>query len=106
MNYAHTNTHARQSSGFARLALAAFTLLALIVAPASSAWAGDDFITIGPGSMDSLVRLLNSPNHPVPALPIIVPQLVNAEDVDHLVAPGNLPTVFQITQPTGQNADL
>jgi hypothetical protein len=98
----HIQTKARQSSGLAPLALAALALL-LIVAP-SSVRAEDNRIV--PGSMDSLERLLNSPNHPVPAMPIIVPQLATAEQVDDLVASGNLPSVIQISQPTGANADL
>jgi hypothetical protein len=103
MKYAQTK--ALQCRGLIRLALAVHALLAATIAPSSLAWAGDEN-TISSASMDAVMRLLNSPNHPVPAMPIIVPQLVTAEQVDGLLAPGNLPAVFQITQATGPNADL
>jgi hypothetical protein len=52
-----------------------------------------------------LAQLINATSNPLPIVPIVVPQLQSRIEVDDILAPGNLPTLFQISQPGGPYAD-
>ena len=78
----------------------------LFVALASSvAWA-DDEVVMTPERIAELTRLLNSKNHPLPVIPVVVGQADSREQVVGLVAPSQRPTIFQISQPTGPSASF
>jgi hypothetical protein len=102
MNYAHT--YARQSSGFARLALATMLLFATVFA-AHPALAGDTDTTstVGmPANLNAdLIQLFNSKDHPLPILPVVVGQVDSRAQVEALIAPGQRPTIFQISNVDG-----
>jgi hypothetical protein len=58
-----------------------------------------------PSDTAALARLFNSPDHPLPIMPVAVPLAVSDQDVDKLLAPGNRPSVFQISRADGPDAD-
>ena len=52
-----------------------------------------------------IARLIDSTTNPLPILPVVSPQDRQAREVDFILAAGNLPTLFQISQPSGPDAD-
>jgi hypothetical protein len=102
MNTTNT-TVARRCSGFARLAtLAAF---ALLLGFATTSAAGSDGTNGNLNPTAALARLFNSSDHPMPVMPVAVPLAATDADVDALMTPGNHPTVFQISNATGEHAN-
>jgi hypothetical protein len=75
-------------------------LALLIVALAAPAMGADQA-----GGDAEIARLIDATTHPLPIMPIAVPQLASRKEVDDILATGNLPTLFQISQPSGQFAD-
>jgi hypothetical protein len=104
----HVKTNARQSRGFAWLTLVTTLLLATPFA-AQPATAGDS--TVNPVGLTAnlnadLVRLFNSKDHPLPIIPVVVGQVDSREQVEGFIAPGQHPTIFQISNADGPNATL
>jgi hypothetical protein len=104
----HVKTNARQSSGFAWLALVT-TLLFVTPFAAQPASAGDS--TINPVGLTAnlnadLVRLFNSKDHPLPIIPVVVGQVDSREQVEGFIATGQHPTIFQISNADGPYATL
>jgi len=48
-----------------------------------------------------LIRLFNSKDHPLPILPVVVGQVDTRAQVEALIAPGQRPTIFQISHVDG-----
>jgi hypothetical protein len=87
----------RSGDGQVILAVLAAVLLAGATPPAvGAAQTGGDA---------ELAQLINATSNPLPIVPVVVPQLNTRKEVDDILASGNLPTLFQISQPGGQYAD-
>ena len=106
MNYART--WARHSSGFARLVLVSILLLASVFAasPATGNDNGSPSVALTPGVNAELTRLFNSKDHPLPILPVIVGQVDTRAQVEALIAPGQCPIIFQISNASGPDFNL
>jgi hypothetical protein len=63
-----------------------------------TAWA-DERLT--PVFYAEVTSLLNSKDHPLPLMPIVVGQVDTREQVQALIAPGQRPTIFQISHEDG-----
>jgi hypothetical protein len=105
MNYART--WARHSSGFARLVLVSILLLASAFAagPATGNDSGSPN-ALTPDLNAELIRLFNSKDHPLPILPVVVGQVNTRAQVEALIAPGQRPSIFQISHADGPYASL
>jgi hypothetical protein len=86
----------RSGNGHLMLAVLAAVLLAVATPAVGAAQTGADA---------ELAQLINATSNPLPIVPIVVPQLNSRKAVDDILAPGNLPTLFQISQPGGRYAD-
>ena len=61
-------------------------------------------VVMEPINAADIAAFFDSPDHPLPIVSVLVPQAVDAQDVDKLLA-GDRPTVFQIANATGPDAD-
>ena len=91
-----TGTGPLRRGGRSVLAVLAFLTIALAAPAVGAAQARDDA---------EVARLLDAASNPLPIVPIGVPQLQSRQQVDNVLAAGNLPTLFQISQASGQYAD-
>jgi hypothetical protein len=78
---------------FARLAA---IVAALVVIATNGVYGTDALGAQNPRA--ELAKLFNSQTHPLPLVPVIVPPVINQQQVDDLLTPGNNPTMFQISR--------
>jgi hypothetical protein len=106
MSYAYT--WCRHSSRFARLVLVSILLLASAFAanPATGNDSGSPSLALTPDLNAELIRLFNSKDHPLPVLPVVVGQVDSRAQVEALIAPGQRPSIFQISHADGPYASL
>jgi hypothetical protein len=84
--------------------LAMLTVGASFICGASSATENGP-TNLTPAQTAALSQLFDSPDHPLPIMPVAVPQAVTAQDIDNLLAATNRPAVFMISNATGPEAD-
>jgi hypothetical protein len=96
--------HARQNRiGFVRATLAAIVLFTITFATGQSAIAAG---TAPPPDAKRLTVLMDSPDHPLPILPVVIPEVSTAVQVDEIVNQSREPFLFMLYQTKGpQSAD-
>jgi hypothetical protein len=85
-------------SSVAHTLIAALTFVATLV---SSSVLAADQILLTPELNAEIVALLNSEDHPLPVVPVVVGQVNTRAQVEALIEPGQRPAIFQISQPAG-----
>jgi hypothetical protein len=97
----------RKPGALKRLALASLTLL--VLTGMTGTVAGEDgspSVVLTADVYAELVRLFNSNDHPLPVLPVVVGQIDTRAQAQALVAPGQRPVVFQISNASGPDFSL
>jgi hypothetical protein len=96
--------HARQNRfGFVRATLAAIVLLTISFAAGQPAVASGNN-PAPPPDAKRLSVLMDSPDHPLPSLPVVVPELSTAGQVDDIVNQSKEPFIFMLYQAKGPQA--
>jgi len=56
-----------------------------------------------PSIVPEIARRMDSPQHPMPLIPVLVPQIKTAQELDEVLT-GKIPTLFYLTQAEGPDA--
>ena len=95
------NAYASRSSGLARLVLVAALALITSYFGIPAAAAGD---TPNNGLLVQISTLANSPEHPLPVLPTLVPELISEDQIQQLLTETKDPYLFMLYQAKGPQA--